>query len=361
MVYWFPGGTERRILPKWEDTFLKKIGSIFVTLVFLLFCVGSSLYLDLIRWSDHPMGEDPSIITIAVPPGQRFTTTIDKLHRAGLTNHPLKFRVLARIRGDDKRIKAGEYPLNATMTPNRILKALKKGHEALYRLTVPEGFSMRQIAQLAAQKGYGNAERFYGLATDPGFLQRTGLPGTSFEGYLYPDTYYLPREISPEKIIMTMVRRFREVFSPEWQDRARAMGFTVHQIVTLASIVEKEAGTGTERPVISSVFHNRLKRRMRLEADPTVIYGIPGFNGNLTRKDLKNPTPYNTYTIKGLPPGPIASPGYDALKAALYPAKTKYLYFVSRRDRTHQFSTNFSDHKRAVRKYQLRKKIKTRK
>jgi len=335
---------------------VKKIGLIFVALIFLIFSALSSLYLDLILWSDYPVGSDPSTKTIFVPSGQRFTATIAKLHRVGLMDHPLKFRVLARIRGDDKRIKAGEYLLDATMTPNRILKALTQGRERLYRLTVPEGSNLRQIAQLVERNGFGNAELFYRSVTDPDLHGRSGLPGDSFEGYLYPDTYYLPKDISPEKIITTMVRRFRTVFSPKWQERSQALGFSVHQIVTLASIIEKETGNGRERPVISSVFHNRLKRRMRLEADPTVIYGIQNFNGNLTRKDLKTPTPYNTYTIRGLPPGPIASPGFESLEAALYPADTQYFYFVSKKDSTHQFSTNFKDHKRAVHKYQLRRK-----
>jgi UPF0755 protein len=152
-----------------------------------------------------------------------------------------------------------------------------------------------------------------------------------------------------------MVNRFHSVFSEEWKKRAAELGFTVHKIVTLASIIEKETGSPKERPLIASVFHNRLKKRMRLESDPTVIYGIKNFNGNLTRKDLKTATPYNTYKISGLPPGPIANPGKASLEAALYPANTNFLYFVSKNDTTHKFSTNLRDHNRAVRKFQLGK------
>jgi len=152
-----------------------------------------------------------------------------------------------------------------------------------------------------------------------------------------------------------MGKRFRSIYKNNWIARTKELGLTIHQVVTLASIIEKETGTGTERPIISSVFHNRLKRGMRLEADPTVIYGIADFDGNLTRKDLKTPTPYNTYTIKGLPPGPIAAPGYASLEAALYPAKTPYLYFVAKKDRTHYFSTNYKEHRKAVNKYQRRR------
>ena len=165
----------------------------------------------------------------------------------------------------------------------------------------------------------------------------------------------LPKNILPEDLIGAMVKRFREVFLPEWTLRAKALKMSVHQIITLASIIEKETGAAFERPLISSVFHNRLKKGMRLSSDPTVIYGIRNFNGNLTRKDLETVTPYNTYRIKGLPPGPIANPGIDSIKAALYPAETDYLYFVSKKDATHQFSTNLKDHNRAVRQYQLRR------
>jgi UPF0755 protein len=150
-----------------------------------------------------------------------------------------------------------------------------------------------------------------------------------------------------------MVKRFWSVFKPEWEEQTKFLGLTIHQVITLASIIEKETAIADERPIISSVFHNRLKRNMRLESDPTVIYGIEDYDGNITRKDLKRPTPYNTYTMKGLPTGPISNTGAKAIEAALYPASTKFLYFVSRNDRTHYFSTNFKDHNRAVQKYQL--------
>jgi UPF0755 protein len=179
------------------------------------------------------------------------------------------------------------------------------------------------------------------------------IKAETFEGYLFPDTYLFPKDTTSEEIISTMVKRFRSVFKPEWKNRAEALGFSIHQVVTLASIVEKETGVASERPVISSVFHNRLKRKMRLESDPTVIYGIKDFDGNITKKHLAEPTPYNTYVIRGLPPGPIANAGVGAFEAVLFPADTKFLYFVSKKDTTHQFSTNIKDHNRAVRKYQL--------
>jgi UPF0755 protein len=232
---------------------------------------------------------------------------------------------------------------------------MTSGKVALFRVTIPEGFNIYQIAAHLASHQLASEPAFLEKAADPAFLKEMGIAARTFEGYLFPETYHFPKGVTPEKIISTMVRRFEEVFQPQWRERAAALNMTVHQIVTLASIIEKETGAAFERPLISSVFHNRLERDMRLSSDPTVIYGIRDFNGNLTRQDLERKTPYNTYRIKGLPPGPIANPGAQSLKAALYPAQTGFLYFVSRKDGTHQFSTNLSDHNKAVRKYQLRR------
>ena len=181
------------------------------------------------------------------------------------------------------------------------------------------------------------------------------IPAQTFEGYLFPDTYYFSQDVTPKQIITSMVNQFRMTFKDEWEIRAHALGFTMHEIITLASIIEKETGVASERPVIASVFHNRLRKKMRLASDPTVIYGIKVFNGNITKKDLNRLTPYNTYMIRGLPPGPIANPGAESIKAALYPAKTNLLYFVAKFDKTHQFSATLADHNRAVRKYQLKR------
>ncbi len=297
--------------------------------------------------------------TVTIEPGEGFRTTALKLNDLGLIQSPLRFRLLARFSGVHRKIKAGEYQLYGTMTPRQIINTLVEGKVLLYRVTIPEGFTLQQIAQTVAQAGFGDADTFYRLATDPEVVREQKLEGESLEGYLFPDTYYFPKNFPQEKIIDVMTQRFRDDISDAWLARADTLNLTLHQVVTLASIIEKETGTPAERPLIASVFHNRLKKGMRLETDPTVIYGIKDFDGNLTRKHLRTPTPYNTYVIKGLPPGPIASPGHAALEAALYPAETDYLFFVSRKDRTHQFSSNLEDHREAVRKYQLRRKRKT--
>ena len=311
------------------------------------------------QYPDRPdsAGADASIVTIA--PGEGFRAVALQLQRFGLIQSPLKFRLFARLSGAHRKIKAGEYQLYGTMTPRQLLNTLVEGKVLLYRVTIPEGYTLHQIARTVAEAGFGDAEAFYRLATDPSVARDENVDAQTLEGYLFPDTYYFPKGFSQAKIINAMVRRFATAFKPEWHKRAGALGLSVHQVVTLASIIEKETGVPEERPLIASVFRNRLRKGMRLETDPTVIYGITDFDGNLTRKHLRTMTPYNTYLIKGLPPGPIASPGRAALEAALYPADTDYLFFVARRDGTHQFSSTLAEHQKAVRKYQLRRRGKS--
>ncbi len=263
------------------------------------------------------------------------------------------FLILAVLRGQDKSIKAGEYDISPCFSPEKILKIFVSGQIKLYRLTIPEGLNIREIAQLVETAGFGSKKNFMALASDPEFISSFGIKADSLEGYLFPETYFFPRGTGHKKIIKTMVQGFNSVFIPRWHETARKMGFSLHEIVILASIIEKETGVPEERPLIASVFHNRLKKGMRLESDPTVIYGIPDFNGNITRKDLRTPHSYNTYILTGLPGGPIACPGKMSLEAAVFPARTNYLFFVSKQDTTHYFSKNYQEHKRAVMKYQL--------
>jgi UPF0755 protein len=277
------------------------------------------------------------------------------LYEKRLIQSPFRFNLIARYKGYDKKLQAGEYLLSSSVSPIKLLEKLVNGEVKLHKITIPEGYNINQIAELAADAGFGEKTEFIAAATNAAFVREKGIEADTFEGYLFPDTYFFPRGTNSRKIIATMVDRFRTVFKPEWKDQGQTHGFTIHQVITLASIIEKETGVASERPIISSVFHNRLKKRMRLESDPTVIYGIKNFNGNLTRKHLATTTPYNTYRIKGLPRGPIANPGLESMHAALYPANTPYIYFVSKKDKTHQFSTNLKDHNKAVRKYQLRR------
>lgn len=335
---------------------LKKAGQIIFAVFFVLLMIASCIYLDLLVYAGKPASSRVMEQVVIVSPGQGFKSLSQGLHKTGIIRHPAKFELLARLKGIDKKIKAGEYTLSSSMPPGRILKILVSGKVRLHKITVPEGLNILQISNLFARTGLATKTAFVTAANNAALARKMGIEAESFEGYLFPETYYFPKNIAAEKIVSTMAKRFWSVFKPQWQQRAADIGMSVHQIVTLASIIEKETGAEFERPIISSVFHNRLKRRMRLESDPTVIYGVKDYKGNITRKHLTTPTPYNTYTIKGLPPGPIASTGAKAIEAALYPADTKFLYFVSKKDQTHQFSTNIKDHNRAVRRYQLRKR-----
>ncbi|MBU4344086.1 MAG: endolytic transglycosylase MltG [Proteobacteria bacterium] len=332
---------------------MTKIKTFFLISAFISFSALSCLFLDLLAYADKSANTDNSKKVVVILPGQNLSTTANYLNNTGIIKNPVKFRLLARIKGCDKKIKAGEYLFSSSMPPIQILKTMESGKVRLYKITIPEGYNLKQIASIIAKAKLGTEEDFLRAATDSSFVHKHGINAETFEGYLFPDTYHFPKDITPEKIIEAMVERFRSIFNRKWEKRANDLNLSIHQVITLASIIEKETGVSLERPFISSVFHNRLKKRMRLESDPTVIYGLKNFDGNITRKHLAAQTPYNTYIIKGLPPGPIANPGIKAIEAALYPADTNFLYFVSKKDRTHKFSASIKDHDKAVRKYQL--------
>jgi len=224
-----------------------------------------------------------------------------------------------------------------------------------YPFTVPEGLTCAEIAARFAAAGFGTAAEFHAACVDPELLARVGLEQGDLEGYLFPETYQWHRGMTAHALVARMVAAMEAVWTPERSQAAQALNLTRHQALTLASIIEKETGDTAERAMISGVFHNRLRRGMRLQSDPTVIYGVTPFDGNLTRAHLETDTPYNTYTRAGLPPGPIANPGLASIDAALHPADTEALYFVSRNDGSHQFSATVEEHNRAVDRYQRRR------
>jgi UPF0755 protein len=224
----------------------------------------------------------------------------------------------------------------------------------LHPLTIPEGLTMVQIADLASHEGFADRAEFLRLAKDGTFVASLGIKADTLEGYLYPDTYKFSRGVKTREVLVAMVEQLREMVVPDLLARMQERKMTMHEVLTLASVIEKETGSGSERPEISAVFHNRLKKHIPLQSDPTVIYGLPAFDGNIHKKDLSSPSPYNTYRVKGLPPGPIANPGIQAIRAALYPSDSHSLYFVSRNDGTHQFSATLIEHNKAVEKYQKR-------
>jgi UPF0755 protein len=284
--------------------------------------------------------------------GETLRQVVERLAERRIVRFPRLFLLIVRIDGQDHTIQAGEYTLDSSMSPREILQTLLAGKVIFYRIPVPEGTSLNQIAALLEDRGLAEGSEILRISRDPDFLRETGIEAPSLEGYLFPDTYLFARGLSAQTLLKTMVRRFQAAYDAHLQDRQSACGWSLHEVVTLASIVEAETARAEERPLVASVLINRLRRGMPLQSDPTVIYGIEGFDGNLRREDLQSQHPYNTYVHRGLPPGPICNPGLESLKAVLYPAETDYLYFVSRNDGTHLFSTSLGDHRRAVQQYQ---------
>ena len=295
-------------------------------------------------------------VTVEIPRGSTFSATVGILEGAELIRHKREFYLLALLMDAPEHIRPGEYDLSSSMTPAAVLDKLVMGKVKGYHVFIPEGFTLDQIAARLEDAGLADRETFISLASDSRLLSSLGIEEESAEGYLFPDTYMLNKSMGEEGIIRFMVRQFRKVMTPDMVKRANELGLTEYEAVTLASIIEKEGGYQEERPMISAVFHNRLKRGMRLQSDPTVIYGIEDFDGNLRRSDLREKTPYNTYRIEGLPPGPICNPGEEAIEAALYPASVDFLYFVSKNNGSHQFSSNLKDHNAAVLTYQIKRR-----
>jgi len=288
---------------------------------------------------------------VVVREGDSMSAIAARLRRAGVVRSALVFRLWARVRGLDRGLQPGQYRFAGTLRLTDVIEALAAGGERR-EVTIPEGLTAREVAHLLDQRGYGSAESFLCLAEDPEFLLAAGVPGAQLEGYLFPDTYRFSETVSAGEILGAMVRRFHERFGAAHHRRAAARGMSVNEIVTLASIIEKETAVTAERPLVAAVFHNRLRLGMPLQSDPTVIYATADFTGDLTRADLVRPSPYNTYVTIGLPPGPIANPGQAAIEAALAPADGPYLYFVSKNDGSHVFSVTLAEHSRAVARYQ---------
>ena len=299
--------------------------------------------------------ETQSKEVIIIQKGTIPMTIAKRLEARSIISSAQQLRRLGVILRKWPSMKAGEYEISSSMTPLEIFDVITSGVSVAYKTTIREGINMFQVGEILEKKGFATQKEFVALCRSQSFIRELGftekLP--SLDGYLYPETYLLDRSISTKDIIKKMVQNHNAVWDADKAARAKALGFTKHQVITLASMIEKETGAGFERPTISSVFHNRLKKRMRLQSDPTTIYGVwETFNGNLRRRHLKEKNNYNTYAIRGLPVGPIASPGKEAIVAALYPNAKKYLYFVSKNDGTHYFSKTFKEHNQAVTKYQ---------
>jgi len=310
---------------------------------------GAALVARDLRRTGPPRSEP---VVVSIDEHARFAKVAQDLRRQGLLRHVWPFMVWARLSGRDRLVHWGEYLITTPLSPLELLARLTSPPDALHPLTVPEGFTVRDVVSLLAGAGFGSEESFLCLLEDRRFLASEDLPPEGAEGYLFPDTYTFPLATPQARILRRMIHRFHEVTGADFARRAADLGLTEHQAVTLASLVEAETGREEERRLVAAVFLNRLHIGMPLQSDPTVLYGREGHDRTITRADLHRPTPFNTYTIRGLPPTPIGNPGRAALEAAIDPAAVDYLYFVARGDGTHQFSRTLAAHSTAVAQFQ---------
>jgi len=297
---------------------------------------------------------DPSATKEAIAeiaPGKPFSDISRNLAEQGVIRYAWSLDLLAKTSKADTKVKAGEYIVTAAMSPRVILDKLMSGDVIKRLVTVIPGMSIKELPAAVEAQGLMKADAFAASLKDTGLLVRAGIASQSFEGYLWPDTYQFSRPIVGWDIIFRMIEEGEKKWLPEFTARSEELRLSRHEVLTLASIIEKEAGNQEEMPVISSVFHNRLKQGMKLQADPTVIYGLENYNGDLKDEDMKNPHAYNTYVNLGLPPGPICNPGEGAIRAALYPSEMPYLFFVADGTGKHVFSTTYAEHQEAVKRY----------
>ncbi len=290
----------------------------------------------------------PKPVRLDILPGQGAWEISKILQKTGVIAHAGTFIAIAALTGKAKHMQAGAYVFEGNHVPLDIMNILFRGKTQQYRITIPEGYTIYQIGDVISKTGLLPKDRFVTSTRSKQTTDFFAVRALSMEGFLFPDTYYLAPHMTPLEIMAKMIERFRGVYTPLMEQRSKALGMSKLEVITLASLIEKEAYTTSEKPLISSVFHNRMILGMRLQSDPTAVYDIDGFTGKVGPDDLLRESPYNTYRHGGLPPGPICNPGLDSIKAALWPAKTDYLYFVSKGDGTHVFSHTLYEHNRAI-------------
>lgn len=288
-------------------------------------------------------------VRVTVPAGASMAAAADSLHRAGVIGSPKLFRLYAKLRRSDRGIRAGTYLLKPDASWGSVLSSLRSGRGVVNVVTVPEGYKLEQTVALLAAKLSVQPESIRAAVRDTAILERLDVPTGTLEGYLFPDTYFFSPGASARTAVQTMVRRFEQRWKPEWNARLDTLALSRHDLLTLASIVESEAKLAEERPVIAAVYWNRLRKGMRLEADPTVQYALPRHQSRLMNKHLNVKSPYNTYRNAGLPPGPIGAPGMASLQATLYPADVPFLFFVAFPDGHHEFRVKLTEHQATAR------------
>lgn len=291
-----------------------------------------------------------------IPPRTSAYGVARLLESKGVIRDWRAFYLLSWLKNSLDRMQAGEYAFSTFYSPEQVLDKIVNGRVVIHTVTLPEGSTMWDVARILAQKNLASQSEIIKLADNAQFAKSLNIKANGLEGYLFPDTYQFKKPVTGKYIVEKMVKRFWQELPHGWRKREKKLGLSLNQIVTLASIIEKEAVVDSERPVIAGVFYNRLRINMPLQSDPTAVYGIPGFSGPITAADLKRKSPYNTYLIKGLPPGPICNPGAKSIRAAFFPASVPYLYFVSNNDGTHHFSVTPRDHRNAVLHYYELKK-----
>jgi UPF0755 protein len=300
-----------------------------------------------------PNSTESTLVRVEISPGQSFRTTAARLHSLDLVKNEDLFYVLGRLTGQSREIKAGHFEVDSSWNMIKMLDHLTTGKEVLSRLRITEGLTWWQVGRILEEEGLADFQEFEELVHDPEFLGRHSVFAESAEGFLYPETYYISptRDVGARRLISIMISQFWKSTHALWQ----GMEFEeIYRTVNMASLIEKETGVSHERKIISGVFHNRIRKNMLFQCDPTIIYGLgEEFDVRIRRSHLDDrDNPYNTYQHRGFPPTPICSPGFASLEAALFPDEHDYLYFVSRNDGSHHFSKSLLEHNRAVGRYQ---------
>lgn len=329
---------------------MKKTLLILIVLIPLFFLAGAGYIYHLAITPNSTQSND---VSVRINPGQSFKSTADQLQAKGLISSRDVFYYIGRTTGQAREVKAGHFQMNTSWNMLETLEHLTRGQEALYRLQIPEGLAWWQIGRILESQELADFEEFRELVHDQEFLRQHSVYGPTAEGFLFPETYYLSptRDMGAKRLISILINQFWSSTRDLWGD----MEFEeVYEAVNLASLIEKETGVSSERRIISGVFHNRMEKRMLLQCDPTIIYGLgEDFEGRIRRSQLDDSSnPYNTYRHRGYPPTPICSPGLASIRAALEPEKHNYLYFVSKNDGSHHFSKTLLEHNRAVNRYQ---------
>jgi UPF0755 protein len=333
---------------------VKKV--IVAVFVLLVIAAAAAAYLISSRVKEPYRGFTAEAQEVEIPAGASTRTIGDRLVDAGVIRDQLTYRIALWLTGDARKLKAGEYRFDHPMTPADVLGKIARGEVDVVNVTFREGLTIPEMAVIFESQGLGTAADFLAAASNRSLIVDLDANASDLEGYLFPETYPVSRHVQSAQLVSAMVARFRRVLTPELTDAAAARGLSVRQLVTLASIVEKETGAAAERPLVAAVYSNRLNIGMGLQCDPTVIYALQRagrYDGNIRKDDLQIDSPYNTYRYQGLPPGPIAAPGRGSLDAAAHPASVDYLYFVSRNDGTHAFARTLDEHNRNVQEFQV--------